>query len=1795
AIPTKTDADAKVAIQEMAEYSQKWHNGTSRTRNTKTSDGLAAIQAQLNNLGREIKKVNEKENKQVLQERGFGSFPRSTKMNPRDHVKSIPTTMEADMTLIRRIKSSQYAVLAQQNSRLMFESKHVTIMFPSYLNEYYCKEKKGSYGQKFLEAGSYGASHIDNSIPQKEKDLWSFTLPCYINNVCFDNALADLGAIDLVMSSFEVVFSLDGELGSLQALSSLHYLFSGFMDYLWSCELDISNFGLADRKILPVSLKSPKSGNQLRFLMHRVPSGRTSNALSLPYLDVMHYSKQQNHRFLLVMLKLELHTASVLVVGSRRVLNCFNHGGVNVNSLTVNHMPEKLHNINPESHLENLAYNLSFLSNSRIVLRDKDLFKSKDPQVVSEPFEGTLNKKKHILYNKIFFDQMESLNPQVVAVAKLSILNLNEFDLWKMRIKQYFFMTDYSLWEVILNGDSRSPTRIVDGAVQIIAPTTAEQRLAKRNELKARGTLLMALPDKHQLKFNIHKDAKSLMEANEKSVSAASSEATVSSLPNVDSLSDAMIYSFFASQSNSPQLDNEDLKKIDPDNLEEIDLKYHPGTTGTKKLLEDMSQQRYLLQMLWCLSVMQLVGSSSSSRSDNEVAHCSKAEVHSYESDNIVPKSPENDRYKTGERYHAIPPLYTGTFMPPKPDLVFNDAPNASESVAKVFNVESSTNKPSKDMSNTHRPDAPIIENWISDSEDETEIESVPKQKDHSFVLTSEPVKTPREYLRKLSILNKLKTLGQTINSLEIQVSHGLGPQKTLSFLFDVHGNPQQALKDKAVIDSGCSRHMTENISFLSNFEKINRGYVAFGGNPKGGKISGKDTECVVLSSDYKLPDESHVLFRVLRENNMYNVDLKNVVPLGDLTCLFAKATLDEFNLWHIRLRHINFKTMNKLVKGKLVRGILIRTFATLQALSSLHYLFSGFMDYLWSCELDISNFGPADRKILPVSLKSPKSGNQLRFLMHRVPSGRTLNALSLPRKFSASMFSSLIALVWASRICDDLDAMHYSKQQNHRFLLVMLKLELHTASVLVVGSRRILNCFNLGGVNVNSLTVNHMPEKLHNINPESHLEKLAYNFSFLSNSRIVLRDKDLFKSKGPQVVSEPFEGTLNKKKHILYNKIFFDQMESLNPQVVAAAKLPILNLNEFDLWKMRIKQYFFMTDYSLWDVILNGDSRSPTRIVNGAVQIIAPTTAEQRLAKRNELKARGTLLMALPDKHQLKFNIHNDAKSLIEANEKSVSAASSEATVSSLLNVDSLSDAMIYSFFASQSNSPQLDNEDLKKIDHDNLKEIDLKCLTCPKLNVTISTEEAILPENADHPGTTGTKKLLEDLSQQRYLLQMLWCLSVMQLVEVHSYESDNIVPKSPKNDRYKTGEGYHAIPPHYTGTFMPSKLDLVFNDAPNASESVAKVFNVESSTNKPSKDMSNTHRPDAPIIENWISDSEDETEIEEYVKKVKHHKQAENLKTNNQQSRGHKQNWNKKACFVCRSLNHLIKDCDYYKKQMVQKHVWTSAMRVNHQNSVRRTHPHSNRNVVPTTVLTRSKLVSFNAARPVPTTVPKSTVKSPRPVKHVVKKGHSPIKRPINHRPSTKHSNFNKLVTIVKINKVNVVQGTKGNAEKASANWIQVCHGLGPQKTLSFLFDVHGNPQQALKDKAVIDSGCSRHMTENISFLSDFEKINRDMLHLEGILKVELKFNLFGVSQMCDKKNGVLFTDTECVVLSSDYKLPDENHVLLRVLRENNMYNVDLKNVVPSGDLTCLFAKATLDEFNLWHIRLRHKNLKR
>ncbi|GKB72860.1 putative ribonuclease H-like domain-containing protein, partial [Tanacetum coccineum] len=90
------------------------------------------------------------------------------------------------------------------------------------------------------------------------------------------------------------------------------------------------------------------------------------------------------------------------------------------------------------------------------------------------------------------------------------------------------------------------------------------------------------------------------------------------------------------------------------------------------------------------------------------------------------------------------------------------------------------------------------------------------------------------------------------------------------------------------------------------------------------------------------------------------------------------------------------------------------------------------------------------------------------------------------------------------------------------------------------------------------------------------------------------------------------------------------------------------------------------------------------------------------------------------------------------------------------------------------------------------------------------------------------------------------------------------------------------------------------------------------------------------------------------------------------------------------------------------------------------------------------------------------------------------------------------------------------------------------------------------------------------------------------------ELKYTFFSVSQICDKKNNVLFTYTKYLVLSFDFKLLDESQVLLRFPRKDNIYSVDLKSVVPTKGLTCLFAKATIDESNLWHRKLGYINFK-
>nr|GEW06416.1 hypothetical protein [Tanacetum cinerariifolium] len=431
--------------------------------------------------------------------------------------------------------------------------------------------------------------------------------------------------------------------------------------------------------------------------------------------------------------------------------------------------------------------------------------------------------------------------------------------------------------------------------------------------------------------------------------------------------------------------------------------------------------------------------------------------------------------------------------------------------------------------------------------------------------------------------------------------------------------------------------------------------------------------------------------------------------------------------------------------------------------------------------------------------------------------------------------------------------------------------------------------------------------------------------------------------------------------------------------------------------------------------------------------------------------------------------------------------------------------------------------------------------------------------------------------------------------MLSVNESEEDN----NQANDRYKAGEGYHADPPLYTGNFTPLRPDLSFAGLADSifksaiSETITSVHETETSTFKTSKESMEkpkTVRPSAPIIEDWEFDSDDDYEnTRKSVIESHTYKQAKNLR-NSQNSRVDKRDWNgmmtqklrdgfefkKKSCFVCGSLYHLIKDCKFYENKMVGKSVlnnmgkatsqrevrpvWNNAKRVNHQNfSNNLTHPHPRRNFVPTAVITNLGKVpvntakhssprattSTNIARYVNTAATRPTVNGVKPSSNVFHKSHSPVRRTFNQRIASQNSVLKEKINTAKV-------------------------------------------------QEIFNSGCSRHMTENKSFLTDYLKINGGFVAFGGSPKGELKFNLFTVSQMCDKKNNVLFTETECLVLSPDFKLPDENQVSLKVPRQNNMYSFDLKNVVPLGGLTCLFVNATIDESNLWHRRLGHINFK-
>ncbi|GJS91667.1 hypothetical protein Tco_0774303 [Tanacetum coccineum] len=376
------------------------------------------------------------------------------------------------------------------------------------------------------------------------------------------------------------------------------------------------------------------------------------------------------------------------------------------------------------------------------------------------------------------------------------------------------------------------------------------------------------------------------------------------------------------------------------------------------------------------------------------------------------------------------------------------------------------------------------------------------------------------------------------------------------------------------------------------------------------------------------------------------------------------------------------------------------------------------------------------------------------------------------------------------------------------------------------------------------------------------------------------------------------------------------------------------------------------------------------------------------------------------------------------------------------------LSDATVYAYLATQPNGSQVVHEDLDQIHKDDIDEIDLKGVSDWQIANMKAIKNPKSQENRSRSQDSSRRTVNVEESSSKAMIAIDgtgfdWSLQVtIRTIDENQISGNN-----------KKGLGYNVVPPPLTGLFAPPSIDLSNSGLEKFKEPEFEGYGVKvnkGASENVSKEAKKTS--DAPIIEDWVSDSdEDETVVLESIN-VQKPKQADQPRKVCQNPRNNNTSWNTskpkilgagfqftpKACFVCGSFNHLIKDCDFHDKKMVQKPVlnnvkkgtgqkevrpiWTNAMRVNQQKI-----SNSRRNFAPTAVLTKSGLVPFSAARPFNTVVHKPFVNVAKPRTNVFQKAHSSLRRPFYQQTVLKNRNLNNKVNTAKVSSVNIVKGIK------------------------------------------------------------------------------------------------------------------------------------------------------------------------
>nr|GEV36976.1 hypothetical protein [Tanacetum cinerariifolium] len=520
----------------------------------------------------------------------------------------------------------------------------------------------------------------------------------------------------------------------------------------------------------------------------------------------------------------------------------------------------------------------------------------------------------------------------------------------------------------------------------------------------------------------------------------------------------------------------------------------------------------------------------------------------------------------------------------------------------------------------------------------------------------------------------------------------------------------------------------------------------------------------------------------------------------------------------------------------------------------------------------------------------------------------------------------------------------------------------------------------------------------------------------------------------------------------------------------------------------MRIEQYFLMTDYSLWEVILNGDYPAPTRVVDGVLQPVAPTTAEHRLARKNELKAHGTLLMALPNKHQLKFNSHKDAKTLMEAIKKRFGGNTETKKVqktllkqqienfsgSSTESLDQIHDRLTHTLI--WRNKTDLEEQSLNAL---------FNSLKIYEAEVKSSSFASTSTQNTAFVSSSNTDSTNELISAAASVFAVSTKIPVSPIPNINADDLEEIDLK-----------WHMAMLKVRARRFLQStKRNLRANGLTSMGFDMSKVecYNCHKKGHFARECMSSkdTRRNGAtepqrrsvpmrslPTMLLWPSHLQVPSD-NEYVETsilVATPKSASPKPTSNGKCR------NRKACFMYKSLDHLIKDYDYHEKKMAQPTARNHAHRGNHKHYAPMTHQNPQRHMVPTAVLSQSKLVyinaiPFNAVRPVSTDVPKLKVTRPNQHKPSVTKPNSRTRRHIDRSLSPKISNSPPRVTAVQALVVNATQGIQGKWE-----WKPKC---------LILDHVSRNTSASMTLKR-FDYNDALERSKNMSYLSDFEELN-------------------------------------------------------------------------------------------------------